>query len=94
MTPANAAKTRKRINVTARDIALGRRNNTEFCPISRAARRVFTNGAVRTWWSELRVITETGIQKYELPREASDFVSDFDASGQGHPFRFYIEVNK
>lgn len=92
MTEHNAAKNRKQINVTARDIELGIPNNTESCPVARAAKRAFkTNVRVN---HEILLADKGGawMTRYPLPSSVSDFIEDFDASCTGSPFKFYIEV--
>ena len=86
------------LNVTATDIKLGKRQDGEFCPLARAATRLFTNTAnlmilVMPKYIEMWTIKPGPmIGRYLLPEEAIAFVRDFDAGRPVAPFTVEVEV--
>lgn len=84
--------TRKvRINVTKRDIELGKPGEGEGCPIALAARR---HPELKGCAVGLGLIgTEAlGYDSMPLPEEARRFVVDFDDGRPVAPFSFTLEV--
>lgn len=80
-----------KINVTAEDIRLGKRGTPNSCPIARAIKRRLTNRDV--WVSDSEVWVKVPFRRYvDLPKEARDFVKDFDRSRDVKPFSFNLEL--
>ena len=76
--------------VTAQDINQGRRRNTWTCPLCLALRRATgVNWVVEE--STAYPVTDRNAF-IPLPPEAVTFISEFDATGVGKPFRFELEV--
>ena len=73
------------VNVTERDIAFGTRNACEYCPIARAlARAIDGKPSVHLSYAMI------GESRYNLPREAIQFVVDFDAGLPVRPLSFTL----
>ncbi len=83
-----------RINVTARDIALGIPGNNHACPINRAAKRVFRKSKyLGVGMSYLYV--DTRKHGFALPEVAQNFIKSFDSDysrGFVEPFSFTLTV--
>lgn len=78
------------IKVTDEDIRLGT-PSYENCPISRAAKRVFSGRYVHTY-PHIRILC-VGIHngnQYELPNEAIEFAQKFDTGVTVEPFSFEL----
>lgn len=81
-----------RVEVTAEDIANGKQNHCERCPIALALSRA---GAVapsvfpvNAYWAQ----TQGGYRsRHRLPGVARTFIAAFDEAGHVEPFAFDIE---
>jgi len=84
---------RKRINITARDIALGQREGASVgrnCPVARAAKRAFHTDKV--WVSTHYLYAERVVGLMELPRSATRFMEDHSHGRPTAPFIFRVDV--
>jgi len=77
---------KKTINVTERDIKLGKKNHILACPIARALRRKSTNGHVASWATTAHLDGKV----FLLPPVAIQFVRKFDAGKKVKPFKFTL----
>jgi hypothetical protein len=79
-----------RINVTARDIARGKPQNAECCPVALAARRKFKT---RVRASYKLLVDQGGVWMvpYTLPERALDFIGAFDEGLPVRPFSFTVK---
>lgn len=82
---------RLRVEVTAEDIADGRREHCERCPVARAMRRaigrvVWVGGAGQ--WG----IGNRSPQPKRLPLRVTDFITAFDTGRPVSPFTFNLDV--
>ena len=81
--------TRKKIHVTAEDIAQGKHWSRSQCPVTLAIRRslnvssgILVHG--KRW--------DDGTHVYDLPRSAQSFIRKFDGLGPVKPLSFWTEV--
>lgn len=79
----------KTINVTARDITEGTRDNCESCPIARAVLRHVKYAEVYR-----RKVYLTCTKCVFLPGIARDFISLFDVGKEVSPFKFKLDIPK
>jgi hypothetical protein len=81
------------VEVTAEDIAKGRRNDCNRCPIAIAIKRsagcAFASAAPGVAFVSIDL--DGGSTRYRLPREASLFINDFDRYAGVDPFSFDME---
>ena len=85
----------KTINVTQRDIDLGKRHDCNRCPVARAMGRVVKDYTVRVGALFFRLIDlETNLQvsTHDLPIIATYFIHNFDNRVPVSPFKFKIEI--
>ncbi len=86
-----------RINVTARDILLGKPGAACACPIHRAAQRVFRkaqNIKVTERCLHVRTLQVLPTRTYILPKVAQEFIRCFDLDSTRHwvkPFQFTVK---
>lgn len=73
-----------RISVTADDIKRGKRENTKWCPIACAVRKL---GKKKRIYVDQDVIT-LGSVTYKMPQRAGNFVDLFDSGEKVRPFSF------
>lgn len=78
------------VRVTKADIKLGIRNSCRKCPVARAVRR----RTRRPWIIQDGYNVEYGDWKLPLPKTATNFIGQFDASGGAKlkPFTFKIKL--
>jgi hypothetical protein len=81
------------IEVTAEDIAAGVKQDSERCPIARAARRALGRAKVAAVEVDGEYLYERrtelgGRRLYLLPREARELIRAFDAAEAVLPFAF------
>jgi len=81
------------INVTAEHIENGVRENCERCPVALAIMDAFPGASGIYVESRVFSISRDGYRRDEikLPREASEFIWDFDASKTVQPFSFELD---
>ena len=77
-----------KIEVTAEDIKNGKKLNCFWCPIALAVSR--SANTPDCWVDNTRVEIRGMI--YQLPREAGQFIVDFDKGARVEPFSFELEV--
>lgn len=90
------------IAVTREDIARGKRNSIEECPLGFAAKRVFAPLkplVVRVYQDYLEVVFPRGSWLYRMPQSAQQFIYQFDHGFMGLVREFdctleYIPVNQ
>jgi len=85
------------VEVTAGDIAAGKREDCEGCPIACALRRAAGTPRAFVDGAELAAGNWDGVHPYDsdrvrMPREAVDFVLDFDEGRDVRPFAFTVEL--
>lgn len=73
-----------RISVTEDDIKRGKREDTKWCPIACAARKL--GKKKRIYVDDCYV--EIGSQSFRLPKVAQNFVYSFDGGKRVRPFSF------
>lgn len=79
------------VTVTAEDIANGEQGCDEGCAIALALSRMLELPYIRVSLVDVRMAGATGgVERYNLPTEAEDFVGIFDSFGASHvqPFTF------
>lgn len=89
--------TRKKIYVTAKDIAGGVPQSAEFCPLAFAIKRGLETAKAlilsTEWWAEWANISVMMARQWrKLPRSGCRFVKAFDDRKHVAPFNFFIEV--
>lgn len=77
-----------KIQVTAEDIANGRRSDCHNCPVSLAWNRVM-GGDYKVG---LGVIVQNSCILFWLPKIAQKFIFDFDAGRPVEPFEFEVNL--
>jgi len=79
------------INVTQGDIDAGDRCNGYHCPIALAVRRRLAMDMIQVSPSILEVYIDNTWKSYSLPKEATEFIQNFDKGKEVHPFTFIAE---
>lgn len=81
-----------RVEVTAEDIANGKREDSESCPIALALLRCDGVFGAEVNEDITTVTPDDDRLSGSPPKEASDFIDNFDAGNDVEPFAFEIEV--
>jgi hypothetical protein len=77
------------VQVTQRDIRLGKHGDPWNCPIARAIKRVVRRGAME---GVIGSYFYLGTETRKLPAKAERFVSDFESKAEVYPFSFVLNV--
>ena len=83
--------TRKKIHVTAEDIANGVREASKACPIALALHRETGLDAINVL-SKWKSLTHPMMAYIDLPRSALIFMERFDEGMAVNPFNFFTDV--
>lgn len=86
--PERIRKVKVLVKVTAQHIALGEGGKGDRCPIALAINElVYSDVFVNVGDN----VAELDHDQFVLPREAEDFVHDFDCKGKVAPFEFELQ---
>lgn len=76
------------IEVTEDDIKRGNQYSCYTCPIALAVCRLFPDANVQVSSYRITVETGDGFEYFYLPREAKNFIQNFDGGRSVQPFSF------
>jgi hypothetical protein len=83
---------KKIVNVTQKDVNLGVPKSCVNCPISLAIKRLFKSAGCQVYSEKVLIFTNGRVDTFILPREAQEFIIEFDQFKLVKPFRFTLSV--